>query len=142
MDVDLLVLVGAAELSVLAAQLVATGMTLDATWRDWNPLLRDLQIRLRSGLVTVDVMRPRDAHDAAAVRRRRRKRIGRRYYWFVAPEDLVLQKLKVGRPRDFEDALTVWTRQGNALDRRLVRAWARRLGVSAELDYLERGLTT
>lgn len=142
MDVDLLVLVGGTELAALATRLVARGMTLDETWGEWNPLLRDLQVRLRAGPVTVDLMRPRDAHDETAVRRHRRKRIGRRYYWFVAPEDFVLQKLKVGRPRDFEDALTVWTRHGTALDRRHVRSWARRLGVSGELAYLERGIAT
>jgi hypothetical protein len=142
MDVDLLVLVGATELGALAARLVARGMTLDDAWADWNPLLRDLQVRLRAGPSTVDLMRPRDVHDETAVRRHRRKRVGRRYYWFVAPEDFVLQKLKVGRPRDFEDALTVWTRSGGALDRRHVRSWARRLGVSAELDFLARGLMT
>lgn len=56
----------------------------------------------------------------------------------IAPDDLILQKLKVGRPRDFEDAVTVMARVPAELDRAYLRRWARRLGVTAELAYVER----
>ena len=59
-----------------------------------------------------------------------------RYYWVVAPEDFILQKLKVGRPRDFEDALAVLEHLGKKLDRRYLQRWADRIGVSAELRYI------
>ena len=59
-----------------------------------------------------------------------------RYCWVVSPEDFILQKLKVGRPRDFEDALSVLERSGKTLDRRYLERWAIRIGISAELDYV------
>ena len=88
--------------------------------------------------ITVDILRPRDDHNRQAFRRRRRRRWERRSYWFVAPEDLVLQKLKVGRPRDFEDAAGVLQRSGPALDAAYLRRWAGRLGITAELDHILR----
>ena len=102
----------------------------------WNPMLRGSQLRLRWGPITVDVLRARDDHDRGAFRRRRRRRWERHAYWFVAPEDLVLQKLKVGRPRDFEDAAGVVQRLGPALDAAYLRRWATRLGIAAELEYV------
>ena len=59
-----------------------------------------------------------------------------RYYWLVSPEDFIIQKLKVGRPRDFEDALSVLERCGKTLDKRYLQRWADRIGVSAELHYI------
>lgn len=64
--------------------------------------------------------------------------MGGRHYWVVAPEDFILQKLKVGRPRDFEDALSVLERSGSQLVLPYLRRWARRLGVSGELEYVLR----
>jgi hypothetical protein len=102
----------------------------------WNPLLKGFQLRFQSGGVTVDVLRPRDAHDEQVFKRKQRKRMDGRHYWFVAPEDFILQKLKVGRPRDFEDALSVLERSGKTLDGRYLRRWAARIGVAAELRYI------
>jgi hypothetical protein len=59
-----------------------------------------------------------------------------RYYLVVSAEDFILQKLKVGRPRDFEDALSVLERSGKTLDKRYLQRWADRMGVSAELSYI------
>ena len=59
-----------------------------------------------------------------------------RYYWVVSLEDFILQKLKVGRPRDFEDAVSVVDRLRSRLDREYLEHWARQLGVTEELDYL------
>lgn len=57
-------------------------------------------------------------------------------FWFVSPEDFILQKLKVGRPQDFEDAVAVLQKPGHALDHRYLIRWAARLGISGELDYV------
>ena len=64
--------------------------------------------------------------------------MGRGYGWVVSAEDFILQKLKVGRPRDFEDALSVVERLGVKLDRNYLKRWAARLGVTGELDYVMR----
>lgn len=49
-----------------------------------------------------------------------------------------MQKLKVGRPRDFEDALSVVERFREKLNRNYLGRWAARLGVTAELKYVMR----
>jgi hypothetical protein len=75
-------------------------VALDETWLKWNPMLRGIQLRFQPHGVTVDLLRPRDEHDQQLFRRKRKRSIDGRYYWFVSPEDFIIQKLKVGRPRD------------------------------------------
>jgi len=135
-DLDLLVLVNEEDLERLSARIVQTGMELDDTWQEWNPLLRGSQLRFQSQGGTVDVMCPRDPHDRQIFQRKRKKRMDGRYYWVVSPEDFILQKLKVGRPRDFEDAVSVVERSQGKLDHEYLEFWARRLGVTEELGYL------
>jgi hypothetical protein len=79
-------------------------------------MLRGSQLRFQSQGVTADVMRPRDAHDRQVFRRRRKKRMDGCYCWVVSAEGFILQKLKVGRSRDFEDAVSVVERHRKALD--------------------------
>lgn len=112
------------------------GFELDDAWAQHNPMIRDLQARFRSGRVVIDILLPRDAHDRVALRRRRKRRYGRYYLWFPAPEDLLLQKLKAGRPQDFADAVGIVARCGDQLDRRYLARWARRLGITAELSHV------
>lgn len=135
-DVDFLVLVNEEDLARLSDRLGRAGMALDETWAQWNPLLRSFQLRFQFQGITVDVLRTRDEHDRQIFRRKRRKRMDRRHYWLVSAEDFILQKLKVGRPRDFEDALSVLERCGKSLDKRYLRRWAGRIGIGAELKYI------
>jgi len=135
-DVDLLVLVNEEDLVGLSDTLVQTGLELDETWQDWNPMLQGLQLRFQYQGITVDLLRSRDVHDQHLFQRKRKKRMDGRYYWVVSAEDFVLQKLKVGRPRDFEDALSVIERRGKELDQEYLEHWARRLGVAEELAYI------
>jgi hypothetical protein len=116
--------------------MVKAGMTLDETWLKWNPMPRDTQPRFQFQGITVDIMRPRDAHDQQLFRRKRRRRMDAGDCWVVSPEDFILQKLKVGRPRDFEDALSVLERCGKTLDRRYLERWATSLGILSELHYV------
>jgi len=44
--------------------------------------------------------------------------------------------LKVGRPRDFEDALSVLERSRKMLDFEYLKHWSGRLGLAVELDYV------
>lgn len=135
-DVDFLVLVNERDLGRLGDRMIQAGMALDEAWLKWNPMLRGFQLRFQFRGATVDLMRPRDAHDRQVFRRRRRRRMGGRYYWLVSSEDFIIQKLKVGRPRDFEDVLSVLERSGKTLDKRYLQRWADRIGVSAELHYI------
>ena len=135
-DVDFLVLVDDEELGRLSDRMVRAGFELDETWLKWNPMLRGSQLRFQFQGTSVDLLRARDAHDQQVFRRKRRKRMGGRHYWVVSAEDFILQKLKVGRPRDFEDALSILERSGTTLDKRYLGRWASRIGVSAELRYI------
>lgn len=136
LDLDFLVMVNEKDLEFLGSKMSHVGMELDETWLRYNPMLRGSQLRLQFREVTIDLLRPRDLHDRHVFRRRQKKRLAGRYYWLVAPEDFILQKLKVGRPRDFEDALSVLERSGESLDKRYLERWAGRVGISAELKYI------
>lgn len=135
-DVDFLVLVDEADLDHLGTRMKRSGLRLDEEWLKWNPMLTGYQLRFHFQDVAIDLLRPRDQHDRQVFNRRRRKRFEGRYYWVVAPDDFILQKLKVGRPRDFEDALTVLERSKGELDRAYLRRWASRLRLSRELEYI------
>lgn len=135
-DVDFLVLVDEAKLERIANRMVKAGMEIDQVWHDWNPMLQGTMLRLQCDDVAVDLLRPRDAHDQQALRRRRRKLMDGRYYWFVAPEDLMLQKLKAGRMHDFDDVLSVVEHSRRHLNRKYLSQWADRLGISAELNHI------
>jgi hypothetical protein len=135
-DVDFLVLVDEEELSRLSDRMIHAGFELDETWLKWNPMLRGFQLRFQFHGTTVDLLRPRDGHDQQVFQRKRKRRMDGRTYWLVSPEDFIIQKLKVGRPRDFEDALSVLERSGKTLDKRYLQRWADRTGVSAELHYI------
>src|SRR5439155_18952895 len=101
-----------------------------------NPMIRDFHRRFRSGRNAVDILLQRDEHDAAAFGRRRRKRLDGKYLWFPSPEDLLLQKLKVGRPQDMVDATSIVSCNRGKLDRRYLTRWATRLGIVAELSHV------
>lgn len=116
-DLDFLVLVDDQELERLTAFMTRAGIEVDEAWQRWNPLLRGSQVRFQNREVTIDFLCPRDRHDQEIFRRRQKKRVEGRYYWVVSLEDFILQKLKVGRPRDFEDALSVVERFREKLDR-------------------------
>jgi hypothetical protein len=135
-DLDFLVLAKEEDLNGLGNWFSRAGLEPDEKWLQWNPMLKGFQLRFQSREIAVDILRPRDAHDRQVFRRRQRKRIEGHFYWFVSPEDYILQKLKLGRARDFEDALSVLERSGKTLNKGYLHRWARRIGISAELEYI------
>jgi hypothetical protein len=135
-DIDVTVLADAGGLEAIAASAEAAGLRVDRQWLEWQPLLRGFQIRFIDAGLPIDAMRPRDRHEEAAFARRRAIEIGGRALWFVAPDDLILMKLKAGRPRDFEDALAVLAAQRGSLDEGYLTDHARVIGVADELAYL------
>jgi hypothetical protein len=136
MDLDFMVMVDGTGLDCIEKRLIRDGFLADETWLKWNPLLKDLQRRMQFQGVTVDLMRPRDVHDNQAFERRKKKKLAGRFCWVIAPEDFILQKVKVGRPRDFEDALSVLERSRKMLDFKYLKQWTGRLGLTSELSYL------
>jgi len=123
----------------LVAKLAGLGFHFDKKWDQYNPMIRAFHKRFRSGRLAVDLLLSRDAHDVAAFSRRKRKRFDGRHLWFPSAEDLLLQKLKVGRPQDFVDAAGIVDRMRGKLDRRYLANWAQRLGLSAELRHVLSG---
>lgn len=136
MDLDLMVMVDEAGLGRLGERLIHEKFSLDETWLEWNPMLKGSQLRMQFRDVAVDLMRPRDIHDNQAFERRKKKRLAGRFCWVIAPEDFILQKLKVSRPRDFEDALSVLARSRQMMDFKYLKQWAGRIDLTAELNYL------
>jgi len=135
-DLDLLVLLEGEKRARVLADLERDGFTIDTKWARYNPMIRDRHIRLIRHTVPVDLLLPRDAHDEQVLKRRRRKTLGSLRLWVISAEDLILHKLKAGRPRDFEDSLSVIVRQGNRLDLKYLNHWGNRLVLHEELTYL------
>lgn len=135
-DLDFLILVDEQGLERVGRFLTEAGMSVDEVWQQWNPLLRGSQLRFQHRGVAIDLLCPRDNHDQIIFRRRRKRRLGGESYWVVSVEDFILQKIKVGRPRDFEDALSVVERFREKLDMGYLKRWADQLRVGAELRYV------
>ena len=120
----------------LVGKLGELGFIYDEEWDRYNPMIRTFHKRFRSGRTAVDLLLIRDAHDSAAFSRRKRKRFNGKYIWFPSAEDLLVQKLKVGRPQDFIDANGIVERMQTKLDRRYLNKWARKLGLMAQLRHV------
>ena len=136
LDLDFLISVDDKGLEKIKNWSAQEGLRIDDDWLDQNPLLAKTHLRFYFDQVMVDLLTPRDAHDRKAFLRKKRKRLGKKFYWFVSPEDFILQKLKVGRPRDFEDAVTVLERFRKELDMVYLKRWSRHLGIMNELNYI------
>jgi hypothetical protein len=120
----------------LVGMLSGLSFVFDEEWDRYNRMIRGFHKRFRSGRTAVDLLLIRDAHDAAAFSRRKRKRFNGKYIWFPSAEDLLVQKLKVGRPQDFIDAGGIVERMRTKLDRRYLNKWARKLGLMAQLEHV------
>ncbi len=64
----------------------------------------------------VDFRVAEDGHDFLAIDRRRKARFFSTDVWLASPEDLILQKLKMGRVKDFQDVAAIMIRQKGKLD--------------------------
>jgi hypothetical protein len=118
-DLDVLIAISDSDRDRLLECMRSHGFTEDAEWREANPMTRDYHIRLHRGAIPVDLMLPRDDHDHECLSRRQHT-LGAVSLWVVAPEDLVVHKLKAGRAQDFIEVLSVLQRQGDNLDRSYV----------------------
>jgi hypothetical protein len=137
-DADLMVQVPEGAWERLKRSARQVGFQVDLMWERYNPLLRDQQVRFIKRGIRVDFIGLRDAHDQQALQRRRFKMFTDRRVAVVAPDDLVIQKLKAGRPRDLDDAVGVLRRSSQQMDHDYLWTWARRFRVTDELAYLLR----
>lgn len=135
LDIDFMIL-GAEIAERLIVRLSALGFDRDLEWERLNPFLEGVQTRFRSKTLILDILLRRDKHHEDAFRRRCKKYHRGMYIWFPSAEDLILLKLRAGRPTDFDDVVGIFERVGDALDLRYLSGWARRLGIIEELNYV------
>ena len=136
LDIDVMVGGRRQQFERLVALANTAGLQAQPQFLEENPFLSGLMMRFRVENLHVDLLRPRDAHDRNVLRRRRQVVFAGRHLWFPAPEDLILMKLKVGRDRDFDDAIRIAERNRHGLNHRYLFRWAQNLGVTEELTYI------
>ena len=138
-DIDLLVLSDEPARSQLVEGLVARGFQRDSEWMERNPLAKDVVLRLfhRSHAdYPLDLLFAGDAHSQSTLVRRRAVHVLGISLFVCSPEDLIILKMKAGRPHDFEDALGIVKNHDLRLDFAYLKSWATRLGLSEELQYI------
>jgi len=134
-DLDILIALANQDRPRLQTTLEQQGFLYDLEWAEANPMIRETHLRFRRGGIPADLLLPRSAHEDSALQRRRRQPLGAMTFSVIAPEDLILHKLRAGRPRDFEDTLSVLQHQRGQLDEEYLETWAQRIGVAEELSY-------
>lgn len=87
--------------------------------------------------VRVDLVFSESGFERDAIRRAATVRIGAVDVRVICPEDLVVQKVVAGRPRDLEDVRSLLARQPG-LDRRQVETLLRQFEQVLELPLMER----
>jgi len=140
LDLDFLIALSPPNLSKMLHIFSRSGFRRDQVRHDTNPLLSRRVLRLSKRDTIVDFLMASDAHERTALKRRQKQRTGKFMFYTIAAEDLLLMKLKAGRPQDWADLLGVLRRQKGNVNWPYLRRWARRLGLSQEVAYL-RSLT-
>lgn len=139
-DIDFMAGCSPQRLDRFAEEAEKVGLIRDRLWEERNPLACGWMVRLAINRVTVDISLPRDRHDATALERRKIRNFAGVRLSVVSAEDLILQKLKAGRPKDFDDASSIVDRQGLQLDFNYVSKWSRWLGITEEMNFILRHL--
>ena len=81
-----------------------------------------------------------DEHHQERWRRRVRQSVGEEEFYFPSPEDVIIQKLRWGRPKDLEDVGAVLAVQGERLDSSYINRWCEQHGTKDRLQTIRAGL--
>jgi len=138
-DIDLLVLSDEPARSELIKSLIGKGFARDSEWIEQNPLAKDVVLRLSHRAhpdLPLDLLFAGDAHSQSTLARRRPLNVLGISLFVCSPEDLIILKVRAGRPHDFEDALGILKNPDLKLDLAYLESWATRLGLSEELQYI------
>lgn len=138
-DIDLLVLSQGTNRERLVKALAAHGFHPDAAWVAHNPLAQDRVLRLGHPSyagIPLDLIFSSDPHEESLLSRTRVMGFLSLSVPVCSPEDLILLKLKAGRPHDFEDALGIVKNPHLQLDLAYMWNWVDRLGLCGELRYV------
>lgn len=136
LDLDFSILANEPDVRMLLGEAEKQGYVENKQWGVLYPIVRKLQLKLVKNNINIDVLFQRDKHDVSSVMRRKRRKIGGSWLYIVSPDDLIIQKLKVGRPRDFEDAISVLIRSRKQINTSYLRSWAEKIGIKEELEYI------
>jgi hypothetical protein len=138
-DIDLLVLSDEPTRVKVIDSLNARGFQLDIAWAEQNPMAKNRLLRLKHASypgIPLDLMLSADSHEESALSRRKPLQLLGVLVWVCGPEDVIMMKLKAGRPHDFEDALGILKNPHLALDLDYLWNWSDRLGLQGELHYV------
>lgn len=135
-DLDILILLTPENKRKLLLQLTTLGFERDEEWELHNPMIRKFQTRVMDkNKIILDLMEPRDLFQKEVIHNSVEQDIFGIKFKLPTPENLVLMKLKTGRPRDFEDALSIFARQKTLNESYLIKQ-ANQLGITEEMQYV------
>jgi predicted nucleotidyltransferase len=140
-DLDLLLLVDQAAKERLIARLSSSGITVNHRWQAANPMAETRVTRFvsqRHPDYPLDLIYASDRHEREALTRTRSVQLHGLLVSVVSPEDLMILKLKAGRPTDFDDVISIVKNPRLHLDLPYLWNWADRLGLQGELHYVLR----
>jgi hypothetical protein len=138
-DIDLLVLADVPARTELIDALHAHEFRIDETWLEHNPTAKDVVMRLTHRAyptIPLDLLFANDRQSRSALARRQALQLLGVSLYVCSPEDLILLKLKAGRPHDFEDALGIVKNPRLRVDFDYLWSWADQLGLQGELSYI------
>ncbi|WP_447603566.1 nucleotidyltransferase [Nitrospira sp. Nam80] len=84
----------------------------------------------------MDIIYASDQHEREVLNRAQQTTLLGVSFPVVSAEDLMLLKLKAGRPTDFDDVISVVRNPRRQLDVDYLWSWADRLGLQGELHYV------
>lgn len=138
-DVDFLVLAQCNDPQPFLGLLRTAGFSINETWHHANPMAREVVLRLAHPSAPhfpVDLVFSLSPFDRAVLDRRQPVVFHGLTIWMTSPENLVLMKLRAGRPRDFDDVISIVKNPRLHLDLDYLWDWADQLGLHGELHYV------
>lgn len=138
-DLDFLVLVDEPHREELIAQLSSSGMMVNQQWLAANPMAKSRVTRFTAREhpdYPLDIIYASDPHECQVLIRAQKITLLGVSFPVVGAEDLILLKLKAGRPTDFDDVISIVKNPHLQLDLAYLWSWADRLSLEEELHYI------
>lgn len=99
------------------------------------------ELTIKGTIFTVEIfVLSADSHDQERFRRRRKVSVSGHDFFFPTPEDVIIWKLRWGRPKDREDVRSVIGVQQDQLDWPYIESWCARHGTRPALNELRQSL--
>jgi hypothetical protein len=138
-DIDLLILAQHTNPEPFLGLLLRAGFSINESWHHANPMAHEVVLRLSHSTVPhfpVDLVFSRGPFERAVLDQRRAVDLHGLTIWMSSPEDLIMMKLRAGRPRDFDDVISIVKNPRLQLDLAYLWSWADQLSLHGELHYV------